>query len=88
VARLREHIGEVSLRTLQRWREFWRETFVETAFWRAVRGLFMPPVDESLLPLTLLERFKGGHEPEQALRFLSPTTTRLRPMNLALSAAF
>jgi len=76
VATLNEHLG-VGLRTLRRWRQWWRAAFVATAFWRATAGRFMPPVSASGLPHSLLERFGGtAAEPVLALlRFLSPLTT-------------
>ena len=40
----------VSLRTLQRWRRWWLQEFVHTAFWRGHRALFLPPVAEGHLP--------------------------------------
>lgn len=76
-ARLRALLG-VSRRTLLRWRKWWRETFVATAFWRWAQGTFVPPVETERLPRSLWERFTGvGRERLVALlRFLSPTTTQ------------
>jgi hypothetical protein len=76
-ARLREWLG-VSMRTLKRWRVWWRETFVASAFWRDAQGRFMPPVPIDALPASLLERF-AGDEPRRllyTLAFLAPLTTR------------
>jgi hypothetical protein len=74
VRALRAQLG-VDVRTLRRWRRWWQETFVNSAFWRAARARFAPPVDEALLPSALLERFDAA-EPAgslvQALRFLTP----------------
>jgi hypothetical protein len=77
-ARLREMTG-VSLRTLRRWREWWRGAFPVTALWRGEQGRFIPAVEIAALPLSLLGRFSG--EDEQArliamLRFLTPLTVR------------
>jgi hypothetical protein len=52
-AQLREWLG-VNVRTLKRWRVWWRETFVASAFWRGARGRFMPPVASETLPASLL----------------------------------
>jgi hypothetical protein len=76
VSHLREVLG-VSLRTLARWRVWWKEAFVESAFWKAARAAFAPPVDETGSPRSLLERF-AGDEFEQLvaiLRFMSPVST-------------
>jgi hypothetical protein len=72
---LREHLG-VSRRTVERWRAWWRETFAESAFWRAARAAFMPPVAAGLLPASLLERFAGEDEARLValLRLLGPIT--------------
>ena len=77
VATLREHI-EVSLRTLQRWRRWWREVFPEGSFWKAARGRLLRPVDVAHLPSSLLQRF--GSRPSRrrtvtCLEFLAPITT-------------
>lgn len=74
--RLRELLG-VSLRTLARWREWWKTAFVESAFWKAAKAFFSPVVDESGSPLSLLERF-GTDEEERLvalLRFVRPLST-------------
>lgn len=66
--------------TLLRWRAWWRENLPATPFWRAARGRFDRPLDESGLPTSLLERF-GDEERDRliaTLRFLSPLTTRPR----------
>lgn len=76
VAELNEHLG-IGLRTLRRWRRWWRRAFVETRLWRGARGRFMPPVEESALPHALLARFSGAAAARTlaVLVFLSPLTT-------------
>jgi hypothetical protein len=67
----------ISVRTLRRWRQWWREAFPQTDVWRAGSARFMPPVEPSGLPLEALERF-GGVAEEQVLgllRLLAPLTT-------------
>jgi hypothetical protein len=73
--RLRELFG-VSPQTLARWRVWWRETFVESRFWKAARAGLVPPIAEPP-PLSLLDRFEGAvHEQLVALlRFLAPLST-------------
>jgi hypothetical protein len=75
-SRLRELLG-VSLQTLARWRTWWAETFSESAFWKAARAAFSPPVSEIMAPRSLLESFAGAaHEQLAALlRFLAPLST-------------
>lgn len=58
-AQLRERF-DVSARTLERWRAWWREAFVDTDLWRAQRPRFVRPVREADLPRSLLARF-GEH---------------------------
>lgn len=71
--RIREFYS-ISRKTVERWRVWWLETFVASELWRANRARFAPPVAESRLPVTLLERF-GGPETKGALvgtlRFLA-----------------
>lgn len=81
-ARVRElrRVVDVPARTLERWRCWWLDTFVRSRFWRATRGLFAPPADESVLPLSILERMDGADQTArlvQTLLLLSPITTRI-----------
>ena len=69
----------VPLRTLQRWRRWWLEDFVQTPFWRGRRALFMPPVEEPALPESLRARFQAEGERGSwplLLRFLTPLTSQ------------
>ena len=69
----------VPLRTLQRWRRWWREDFVQTAFWQGRRALFMPPIAEPCLPESLRARFQAADDAgpwQLLLRFLTPLTSR------------
>lgn len=74
--RLRELFG-VSLKTLARWREWWRSTFVESDFWKAAKAFFSPALSNEGLPLALLERFGVDEEARLValLRFLRPIST-------------
>jgi hypothetical protein len=74
IARLRERLG-VDERTLRRWRVWWRELLVRGPFWKEVRAGFVPPLEPSRLPMSLLECFTAPDERTrvaQVLRFLSP----------------
>ena len=73
--RLRELMG-VDRRTVERWREWWRNTFTASPFWQIARAVFMPPVDQDQLPSALLERFTGDDTDKliALLRFLAPIT--------------
>lgn len=80
VAGLHAHLG-VGLRTLRRWRQWWRQTFVESRFWRDARARFVPPLDEDQHPAALLERFGADASAVlRALEFLAPITTRSAAM--------
>lgn len=77
MAQLRELVG-VSLRTVERWRQWWLNGFVQSPFWKAARGLLRTPIDEKQLPLSLLFSFSGKSDKEKLialLRFLLPLTT-------------
>jgi hypothetical protein len=66
----------VSLRTLYRWRSFWRDTFPATCFWREAAARFMPPPEVARFPGSLLERFGIQPSADRALlallHFLAP----------------
>jgi len=68
----------VPIRTLERWRKWWREQFPLTPLWQAQCARFMPPIALLDLPGEFLERFTGKTE-EPLLRlliFLAPLTVR------------
>jgi hypothetical protein len=72
--RLTQLIG-VPKRTLKRWCAWWRRDFVNDPFWKNTRAQFMPPVETTALPASLVERFCGSDLSQQlvaALRFLAP----------------
>ena len=66
----------VPVRTLARWRGWWREQFPLTPLWQAACARFMPPVATDRLPASLLERFAGEAQAVlmRLLVFLSPIT--------------
>jgi hypothetical protein len=66
----------IPIRTLQRWRQWWRDQFAHTEFWQTVCARFMPSVDMSMLPASLLKRFPGAADEQlyRLLVFLSPIT--------------
>jgi len=76
VATLHQHLG-IGLRTLRRWRQWWRSVFTRSQVWQAARGRFLPPVADDALPHAMLERLRGS-TPDRALaalRLLLPLTT-------------
>jgi hypothetical protein len=78
VQRLREALG-IDRRTLERWRQWWLETFVNGSFWREVRARFMPPLCPQSMPLSLCLSFEVEKRPRliDLLLFLAPITTPL-----------
>lgn len=76
VRRLREALG-IDRRTLERWRQWWLGTFVNSAFWRAARARFMPPLDSDTMPLSLCLSFEAPKRQRliELLGFLAPITT-------------
>jgi hypothetical protein len=73
VRELRRVVG-ISRRTLERWRRWWQTAFAESSFWRETSAAFMPPVDSTRLPASMLERFAGELEAKllALLRLLAP----------------
>jgi hypothetical protein len=47
----------VDRRTLKRWQTWWKDAVPASRPWKAMRARFMPPIDEALLPGSLVERF-------------------------------
>lgn len=65
---------KVPKRTLERWRCWWRQSFVTTPQWILGGASFMPPIGPQELPGGLLERFQGddwGTRLSRCLRFLT-----------------
>lgn len=79
--------ASVPERTLRRWATWWCDDFVETAFFRVARARLMPPVDETALPASLVERFVRERDTAvgliAALVFVSPLTTRSAPSSFS-----
>jgi len=76
VAQLRDALG-IDTRTLKRWRQWWREHFVRSAFWKARRSRFMPVLDETLMPFCLSQAFGADRRTGRIklMEFLGPITT-------------
>lgn len=72
----------IDRRTLERWRAWWLENFVQSSFWKAARARFMPLVCEKTLPLSLGHAFALDQSGQLItfLRFLSPLTTDSIPL--------
>ncbi len=66
--------ARVPVRTARRWRGFFTRRLVQTTQWQAARARFMPPLDESELPGSLMQRFTGSASEVvfSSLRFLAP----------------
>jgi len=76
VQRLREALG-IDRRTLERWRQWWLITFVESSFWREARGRFLPPLCLQTMPWSLCVSFAVERRDRllELLKFLAPITT-------------
>lgn len=75
VQRIREVLA-IDRATLERWREWWRTTFVGSSFWKAARARFMPLLCEKTLPWSLGRRFEIERVERlvDLLEFLAPLT--------------
>jgi len=73
---LREALG-IDGRTLERWRQWWLVTFIESSFWREARARFMPPLCLKTMPLSLCVSFEVERRDRllELLKFLAPITT-------------
>jgi len=70
---LRERLG-IDRHTLERWRRWWLEDFVESRFWRGVRGGLPPGLEDRNVPWSLCEAFgiEARDRLLDLLGFLSP----------------
>jgi hypothetical protein len=78
VRELTELFG-VDRRTIYRWRDFWKEQFPKTVFWKVARARLVPVFEIVEFPRSLLEVFvQRGDDRDgwkKFLCFLSPITT-------------
>jgi hypothetical protein len=58
-------IFDVSVRSIRRWRRFWREAFARSRAWRAARGRFTTAIDAQEMPRSLIEVFSGLAEAKE-----------------------
>ncbi|HYD47571.1 MAG TPA: hypothetical protein VEB21_04455 [Terriglobales bacterium] len=61
---------DVPVRTLDRWRRWWRETFVSSRQWRALQGRLLPPIEPDALPRELLDRLRSRRSTYRLVRLL------------------
>lgn len=69
----------IPVRTLDRWRAWWNQDFLQTPFWQSMRERFGSPIPSERLPECLLERFAADSAADRLvllLRFLAPLSTR------------
>lgn len=68
----------ITRRTLARWCRWWSTTFATSRFWEGLRGRFVPAVDVTTLPASVLARITAGDEPPVValLELLAPISTR------------
>lgn len=77
----------VPRRTVKRWLSWWRTAFVASALWQQLRSRLMPPLDESRLPASLIERAPPPASLLHVTRWLSPLTSRSMPNGASFSEA-
>ncbi|HEY8925123.1 MAG TPA: hypothetical protein VIU64_12135 [Polyangia bacterium] len=69
----------ITRRTLVRWRRWWSTAFATSRFWTSLRGRFVPAVDETEIPASLLSRMLATDDAERLVALLvvlAPLTTR------------
>ncbi len=76
LAQVRRHFGiSASESTWKRWRQWWRDSFLETLFWKQNKGIVPKSLESKRpFPRALLEVFSGTLEKKiiYLLKFLSP----------------
>ena len=71
----------IDRRTLERWRRWWKESFVGSDFWRVARIRFMPALCEAKMPLLLCEAFQVERR-DRLLNLLGFLSTFADPMRI------
>lgn len=67
----------IDRRTVNRWRQWWAEIFVQGPFWKGARGRFAYQLAEGRMPLSLVKAFDAWQADGlvNLMKFLSPITT-------------
>ena len=74
VQELREKLG-IDRRTLNRWRQWWLESFTQSVFWKELKGSIPKDSNQFEMPLFLVEAFGVTRKEDGLLllmKFLSP----------------
>lgn len=79
--------ADVPRRTVKRWQSWWRTAFVASALWQELRSRVLPPLDESRLPASLIERAPPPSPLLSVARWLSPLTSGSLPNGASFSEA-
>jgi hypothetical protein len=77
LTQIKRHFGiTMSESTWKRWRRWWRDSFVETAFWKQARGLIPEPRGSATIIRHMLISFQGTIDNKIIffLKFTSPIT--------------
>ena len=77
LTQVKRHFGiTISESTWKRWRRWWRDTFVETAFWKQARGLISEHKKPVIIARRMLTSFQGAIDNKMflLLKFISPIT--------------
>ena len=76
VSKLSAVLG-ITRRTLARWCRWWSTTFATSRFWEGLRGRFVPAVDVTTMPASVLARITASDEPTVValLHLLAPIST-------------
>jgi hypothetical protein len=77
----------VPRRTVKRWLGWWRTAFLASALWQELRSRLLPPIDESRLPASLMERATPPSSLLGVARWLSPLTSGSAPNGSWFSGA-
>ena len=77
----------VPRRTVKRWLSWWRTAFVASALWQELCSRLLPPLDESRLPASLIERAPSTAPLLHVARWLSPLTSGSMPNGASFSEA-
>jgi hypothetical protein len=65
-------------RTLKRWREWWRDFFPITKFWKELRGKFLGQIE--IFPNDLLKAIKEKNPDDYIFNFLHHLSASKRPI--------
>jgi len=66
LSQINEYLSvKIDRKTMKEWRRWWSDVFPKNAHWQKIKSLFIPPIDEGILPGSLVYSFSSRDPPNE-----------------------